>query len=132
MTITYTYQYRFFPKLWSAPSPPPIIGDEQEDLLKTLEYRRIIAPYLKDWLSVLQTWQLVIKYAILPSLLIFLIMGGRWSTFFMLFLVVSLLSLFIWAKQRNYQKSVALIEIVIDTVLNKEFCIVLPKILERE
>lgn len=132
MTITYTFQYRFFPKKWAAPSPPPISDNEHEDLIKTLEYRRIIAPFLKDWLSVIHTWQVVIKYSVLPFLLLFLIMGGSWSTFFILLLVVSLLSLFIWVKQRNYQRTVAMIEIVIDVVLNAEFGIKLPKILENE
>jgi len=117
---------------WSAPTPPLTTGDEQEDMLKTLEYRRIIAPFLTNWLDVLNTWRLIIRYGIMPALIVLLLMGIGWSTFFTLLLIVSLLSLFIWVKQRNYLESVAMIEIVIDTVLNKEFCIVLPKILERE
>lgn len=132
MTITYTYQYRFFPEKWKSPMPPSITGDEQKDLVTTLEYRRIIAPFLKNWLDVLNTWRLIIRYGIMPALTVLLLMGVGWSTFFMLLLIVSLVSLFIWAKQIIYQRNIAMIEIVIDTVLNKEFCIQLPKILESD
>ena len=132
MTIIYSYQYRFFPKQWSAPAPPPTTDDEQKDLQLTLEYRRKIAPYLSDWLSVLNTYQCIVKHIIYPLLILSLIMGCGWVTFLIMLVIVSLISLSIWIRIRNFQKLVAMFEMVIDEVLNKEFGIKLPKILENE
>ena len=132
MIISYTYQFRFLPKMWKSPTPPEITGDEQRDLLLTLEYRRKIAPYLSDWLSVLNTYQCIIRYIIYPLLILSLIMGCGWVTFLTMLIIVSLIVLLIWVRIRNFQKLVAMFEMVIDVVINKEFGITLPKILDEQ
>lgn len=130
MTITYTYQYRFIPRLWKCPTPPSIT--EQEDMLKTLEYRRLVAVYLRDWVYVLNTWRMAIKYSIPPLLLAYFLGFFGWVTLFMLLVMVGILSFLIWARIRAYHGVIAMIEIVIDEVLNNEFGIQLPEILDNE
>ena len=132
MTISYTFQYQLLPKTWKSPTPPPITGDEQRDLQLTLEYRRIIAPYLTDWLSVLNTWRCILKYIIYPLLILSLIMGIGWTTFLIMLVIVSLVAFRIWVRIVNFQRMVAMYELCIDVVLNQEFGIRLPKILEDE
>jgi len=133
MTISYTYHYRFLPEKWTAPSSPPICDNEHEDLLKTLEYRRLIAPFLKDWLSVLDTWMFIIKYGIIPMLIIAILIGGiGWLTFMILSLIVAIISIVIWVKIKIFHRTVAIVQIIIDEVLKDEYSIKLPKILEEE
>lgn len=129
MTIAYTFQYRFLPKQWKSPIPPL----DTEDMLRTLEYRRIIAPFLKDWLDVLNTWRFFIKYGVMPMIIVLLILG--WiglSAFTILLTIVGIASFFIWIRIRVYQRTAAIIQLVIDVVLNDSFGIQLPKILEEE
>jgi len=131
MTITYTFQYRFFPKQCSAPKSPEVSDDVQEDLLLTLEYRRKIAPFLKNWLDVLNTWRLIIRYGIIPIFILLLAMSIiEWLTFLILTLMTGVLSFFIWARIRAYQRTVVMIEVVIDEVIAENVGYKPPKILE--
>ncbi len=131
MTISYTYQYQFFPKHWKSPSL--IIDDEQENLTTTIENRRIISAFIKDWLNVLNTWRFCIKYGIIPILILALAMSIiGWLTFLILLLIVLLISLLIWARTRAFHSTIAVIEIVIDEVIAANLGFKPPKILERE
>lgn len=133
MTITYTFQYKLFPMQWSAPKPPETSADEQEDILRVLEYRRIIAPYLKNWLSLLNTWKSFINYCVIPAhLLLALMMGMGIGWFLIISLIIGLVSFSIWARIRAYHATIAMIEIVIDEVIAENLGYKPPKILENE
>ena len=126
MTITYTFHYRFFPKQWSAPSPP----DEVDDMHTTLIYRQLVAVYLREWLYVLNSWRMAIRYG-MPLLLLAYFLGiVGCMTFLTLLVIVGMLSILIWAKIRAYHSVVAMIEIVIDEVIAANFGFKPTKILE--
>ena len=128
MTITYTYQLRFFPKQWTA--PPLVTDDKHDNLMTTLENRCIISVFIKDWLSVLNTWRFCIKYGVIPILILFLILGNSVSLFLILSVIVCVVSIVIWAKIRLYQRIAAMIEVVIDEVIATNLGFKPPKILE--
>jgi len=132
MTVTYIYQFQFFPKRWLAPLPPPSCYNENEDLLKTLEFRRMIAPFLRDWLNVLNTWRFCLKFGIMPLIILFLILGMGLNTFLILLVIVLLILIIVWARIRMYQRTAAIIEVIIDEVLFTEYGIRLPKIIDNE
>jgi len=118
---------------WSAPKPPETSADEQEDILRVLEYRRIIAPYLKNWLSLLNTWKSFINYCVIPAhLLLALMMGMGIGWFLIISLIIGLVSFSIWARIRAYHATIAMIEIVIDEVIAENLGYKPPKILENE
>lgn len=132
MTITYTYQYRFLPKQWKCPTPPEISADEQEDILRTLEYRRIIAPFLTDSLNFLNTYRCIIRYIIYPIFILALAIGIiGWTTFLILSFIVAILSIVIWIKIKIYHRMVSIIQIVIDESIYIETGIRIPKIFEK-
>jgi hypothetical protein len=129
MTITYTFHYRFFPKQWSAPIPP----DETEDIQKVLEFRLLVAPYLRDVLDALNTWRTIIKWIIYP---IFILAFGMsiisWLTFIILTVIVLLISIVMWVKIKIFHRIVSYIQIMIDEIIYAESGIRLPKLLESE
>lgn len=128
MTITYTYQFSFFPKQWK--SPPLVTDDKHDNLMTTLENRCIISVFIKDWLSVLNTWRFCIKYGAVPLLILFLILGISLLLFLILSLIVCVVSIVIWAKIRLYQRIAAIIEVVIDEAIAANLGFKPPKILE--
>ncbi len=128
MIITYTYQFRFFPKQWK--SPPLLTGDKQDDLMTTRENRYIISVFIKDWLNVLNTWRFCITYGVIPILIVFLILGISLSLFLILSVILCVVSIVIWAKIRLYQRIAAMIEVVIDEVIAANLGFKPPKILE--
>jgi len=128
MTKTYTYQYKLLPNRWSSPPAPPI--DELDDYASTIAYRQEIAPILKDRLDVLHTWRFIIANGYILMLITMILFDCTWTIVLILSVIVSLIYLFIWIKIRHNQRTVAIIEGVIDIVLNQAYGIMLPPILK--
>jgi hypothetical protein len=128
MTISYTFQYRLFPKQWSAPVPP----DETEDVPTMLIYRRLVAVYLRETLDLLNTWRYIFKYTYPIFILTFAMGFIGWSTFLILSFIVAILSIVIWVKIKIYHRTVAFFQIVIDEIIYSETGIRLPNILEKD
>jgi len=128
MTKTYTYQYKLLTNRWSSPPAPPI--NELDDYTSTIAYRQEIAPILKDRLDVLHTWKFIIVNGYVPILLIMIFYDCTWVFVLIMSVIITLIYLFIWIKIKYYQRTVAIIEGVIDIVLNEAYGIILPPILK--
>lgn len=132
MTITYTFQYRFLPKKWSVPKPTTFNEEKVEDLAAILEYRLLVAPYIKGWLSVLHTWMVAMKYGIPLLLLAYFLGFVGLVTFLILSFIVAIICVVIWVKIKILHRTVAFLQILIDEIIFIELGVRLPKILDNE
>jgi len=69
----YQYDFTLWPRMWVTPDSSWI---EDDDHYETLRWRNKLSTFVKHWLDIIFSWQLIGRCLILPGLLIYPLTGS--------------------------------------------------------
>ena len=113
----YHYDFRLWPRMWVTPDSSWI---EDDDHYETLRWRNKLSAFVKHWLDILFSWQLVGRWIILPGLFILpltksIIAASAVIAFSLLLEIISR------RKIQYFRKVVMLVEGLVDPTLEKHY-----------